>query len=64
MDTGLDALKTVSKKVVHKVAEATVKLIGNRIAEKIVKPKLLIDENPRNVEKIINPPEKKRRGIS
>ena len=50
LDTGLDALKTDSKKVVHEVAEATGEFIGNKIADKIVKPKHVIDENPRNVE--------------
>ena len=49
MDTGLDALKTTSKKVFHKVAEATGEFTGNRIADKIVKPKHVIDENSRNV---------------
>ena len=32
--TGLDALKTASKKLIHKAAEATGKFIGNKIAEK------------------------------
>ena len=48
MDTGLDSLKTTSKKVVHKAWE----FLGNKIADtvtesnddKIVEP----DENPRN----------------
>ena len=53
LGTGLDALKTVSKKVVHKAAEATSEVIGNKIADKIVRPKHVIDENPRNVEEII-----------
>ena len=38
--TGLVALKTASKNVVHKAAEATVEFIGNKIADKIVKPNL------------------------
>ena len=58
LDTGLDALKTASKKVVHKAAEATGKFIGNKFADNIVKPKRVIDENPRNVEEIIILPEK------
>ena len=33
--TGIDAAKTVSKRVVQKVAEATGDLIGNKIADKI-----------------------------
>ena len=61
MDTGLDSLKTAFKKVVHKAC----KFLGNKIADevtksndnKIVKP----DENPRNVEEIIIPPEKRDR---
>ena len=46
MGTELDALKAASKKVVHKVhksAEATGKVIGNEIADNIVKPKQVID---------------------
>ena len=40
--TGIDAEKFVSKRVVQKTAEATVDLIGNKIADKITsigKPK-------------------------
>ena len=58
MNTGLDALRTDSKKVVHKAAQATDRFIGNKIADKIAKSKHVIDENPRNVEEIIIPPEK------
>ena len=58
MNTGLDALRTDSKKVVHKAAQATDQFRGNKIADKIAKPKHVIDENPRNVEEIIIPPEK------
>ena len=58
LDTGLDALKIASKKVVHKAAEATGD-IGNKIADKVVKSKHGIDENTRNVEEIIIPPEKR-----
>ena len=55
-------LNTASKKVVHKAG----KLSGNKIADavvksnddKIVKPKHVTDEHPRNVEEIIIPPEK------
>ena len=55
LDTGIN----VSKKVIHKTCE----FLGNKIADvvamsnhdKIVK----IDENPRNVEEIIIPPEKR-----
>ena len=43
-----------------KVAELTGKFIGNRIADKIVKLKLVPDENPKNVEEIVIPLEKKK----
>ena len=45
----------------HKVAELTGKFIGNRIADKIVKLKPVPDENPKNVEEIVIPLEKKKR---
>ena len=52
MDTAglLDALKTNSKKAVHKTFQATGEYIGNTIADKTVKPKLLTDENARNAD--------------
>ena len=59
MDTGLDALKTAYKKLVHKVAEATSEFKGNKTANKIVKTKPVIDENSRNVEELIILPEKR-----
>ena len=34
--TGMDAAKIPSKRVVQKTAEATVDLIGNKIADKII----------------------------
>ena len=37
LDTRLDALKTASKKVVHKAAEATGEFIANKIAEAVAK---------------------------
>ena len=64
MDTELHALKTASKNVVHKAAEATRQFIGNKIANKIVKPKHAIDENPKNVEEIIILPEKREEIIN
>ena len=64
MDTELHALKTASKNVVHKAAEATGQFIGNKIANKIVKPKHAIDENPKNVEEIIILPEKREEIIN
>ena len=39
LDTGLDALKTASEKVVHKVAEGAGEFIGNKIADKNCKTK-------------------------
>ena len=59
MHTGLDSVKTASKKLFHKAGE----FLGNQISvavnksndDKIVK----LDENPRNVDKIIIPPEKR-----
>ena len=47
LDTGLDTLKSAFKKLGHKSAEATGEFIGNKIADKIVKPKHVIDENSR-----------------
>ena len=58
--TGLDAAKTTSKKVVHKTAEATEEFIANKTADNIVKPETVIDENSRNAEEIVIPPEKTR----
>ena len=46
-----------------KVAELTGKFIGNRIADKIMKLKPVPDENPKNVEEIVIPLEKKKRNI-
>ena len=64
LDTGLDALKTASKKVVHKtgefigikIADAVAKSYGN----KIVKPKHVIDENLRNVEELFHQKKEKK----
>ena len=58
LDTGLDAVKTASKKVVHKAGE----LLGDETADAVTKTNdykiLKLDENPRNVEEMIIPPEK------
>ena len=59
--TGLDALNTVTKKVAHKVAEATGEFIENKIVNKTVKPKHVPDENSRNVEEIIILPEQREK---
>ena len=56
LDIGLDSLKNSSKKVVYKTGES----LGNKIACKIVKPKHVTDENPRNVEEIFIVPEKRK----
>ena len=54
--TGIDATKTVSKRVVQKTEEATGDLIGNKIADKItsigrpkVKEKQKAKRNSRNL---------------
>ena len=57
LNTGVDAIKTASKKVVHK----TDQFLGNEIVdsaakpsdERIVRLKHIIDQNSRNVEEII-----------
>ena len=43
-----------------KITEATGKLLGNTIAEKILKPKPVTDENSTNVEEIIILPPKRQ----
>ena len=58
---GLDVLKAASKKVVYKAAKATGELIGNKIANKNVKPKVLPALNSRIVEEIIIAPGKRRK---
>ena len=57
--TGLDTFKNAFKKVVRKEAEVTGEFIGNKIAEKTVKPKAVPDENSRNVELIFISSEKR-----
>ena len=55
LDTGLDAVKTASKKLVHKAGE----FIGNKIADAVTKSN---DDNigkPELVEEIIIPLEKR-----
>ena len=56
--TGIDAVKTASKRVVQKTAETTGDLIGNKIADKITsigKPKE--KEETKDIEEIYIPPE-------
>ena len=58
----LESLKIASKIVVHKTGEFLENKIAGAVAklnyDKIVKPKHVMDDNPRNVEVIIIPPEK------
>ena len=57
---GLVAAKTASKKVVYKIVEATGKLIGNKLAKSIVKPKSISRANSRNVDVVVIPSEKRQ----
>ena len=59
--SGLGAAKTFSKKLVHRTTEVTGGLKGNKIAEQIVKPKLLPNVNLRNSKEIVILPEKKQK---
>ena len=63
-ETGMDAAKTASKRVVQKTAEATGDLIGNEIADKITslgktKSKEKVDEK----QELYLPPEKRQQII-
>ena len=61
--TGIDAVKTPSKRIVQKTAEATGDLIGNKIADKITstgKPK---EKETKEIEEIYIPPEKRQQII-
>ena len=59
MDTRTDSVKTASKNVIHKSDE----FLGNSILDAVAKTKddkiMKPDENPRNVEEIITPLEKR-----
>ena len=46
-NTGLDTAKTAFKNVVHEIVGATGELIGNKIAEKVVKSKPMLEMNSR-----------------
>ena len=59
--TRLHALKTASKKVVYEAAEATGEFMGNKVAEKILKAKLVLEVNSRDIEEIIIPPEEREK---
>ena len=60
----LDVLKTASKTVDHKTAEATGQFIGNKIADKIVKSKPVSDVNLTDVEENAIPPEKREETLN
>ena len=51
--------KNSDQKAAQKATEATGEFIENKIADKIVKTKPMLDENSRNVEEIIIPPDKR-----
>ena len=57
LDTGLDSIKTSSKKVVHKTSE----FLGSKIADAVTKSNddKIVKQKP--VEEIIIPPEKKEK---
>ena len=62
--TGIEAVKTASKWVVQKIAEATGDLIGNKIADKItLVGKSKEDNKTKKVEKIYIPPGKRQQNI-
>ena len=55
MGTGLDAVKTTSKKVVYRANE----VLGNRITDEVTKSNDYKIEKQEPVEEIIIPPEKR-----
>ena len=62
--TEIDVAKTTSKRVVQKTAEATVDLIGNKIADKIALPgKTKSKEKKDERQEIYIPPEKRQQII-
>ena len=62
--TGLDPLKTASKKLVHKTAETTGKSLRNKIDDKIANQKPLTEANSRDIEEIVTPSEKKEETLN
>ena len=58
--TELHAVKSDFKKVIYKTTEATGELIGNKISEKIGKPKPVPSENSRNIEEFVIPTQKRQ----
>ena len=64
--TGVDAAKTVSKRLVQKTAEATRDLVGNKIADKITslgKTKCKENEKKQERQEIYIAPEKRHQII-
>ena len=57
---GPDVSRTTPKNVVHKTAEKTGELIGNKVNENFVKQKHVPEVNSRNVEETVIPPEKRQ----
>ena len=57
----ITCFKNSDQKAAQKAAEATGKFIENKMADKIVKTKPMLDENSRNVEEIIIPQTKERK---
>ena len=55
LDTGLDTVKTASKKVVHKAG----KFLGNKIADEVTKSNDNKIEKQEPVEETLIPPEKR-----
>ena len=62
--TGIDAVKTASKRVVQKTAEATGDLIGNKIADEITSlGKAKSKEKEKEEQETYIPPEKRQQII-
>ena len=62
--TGIDAVKTASKRVVQKTAKATVDLVRNKIGDKITSiGKSKNDDKIKKAEEIYIPPEKRQQII-
>ena len=58
LNTGVDAVKTASRNVIHKAGE----FLRNNIADAVIKTNndkiMKTDKNPRNIEEVITPLEK------
>ena len=57
-NTWVDALKTASKKVLHKADKTRGGFISNKTGDRIVKKQPVIDEKSRNIEEILILPKK------